>query len=109
MAKEDLLANLLVNLTTNESNSAQTDDNTLIQKMIAPNDNTQIVDILPTLNKLNPANFKWGGIYNIEWGEIYNIEWVDISNTWSSYNETWNQLINRQITANWLWNQGQWK
>lgn len=65
MAKEDLLANLLVNLTTSESNSTETDDNTLIQKMIAPNDSTQLADGVPNLTKLYPSTFVWGGaIFN---------------------------------------------
>lgn len=60
MAREDLLANLLLQLTQKESPPPQ-DDNTLIQKMIAPNDSAQLSDGAPTFTKLIPANFKWGG------------------------------------------------
>lgn len=79
MAREDLLANLLLQLTQKESPPPQ-DDNTLIQKMIAPNDSAQLSDGAPTFTVLNPTNFKWGG------------------------------LVNGQYQSpGWKWNQGQWK
>ncbi|AFK87700.1 hypothetical protein Tsac_2847 [Thermoanaerobacterium phage THSA-485A] len=64
MAREDLLARLLIQLTEKEGPPPE-DDNSLIQKMIAPNDSAQLSDNGVNLSLLNPATFVWGGaIFN---------------------------------------------
>lgn len=60
MAREDLLAQLQRQVLEKEG-PPPPDDNVLIQKMVAPNDSTQLSDGDPVLTVLNPANFKWGG------------------------------------------------
>lgn len=74
----DLLAQMLIQLTKKESAPLQ-DDNTLIQKMIAPNDSVSMDDSNLTMTKLNPSTFKWGGNVN----GVYQ-------------------------SPGWKWNQGQW-
>lgn len=77
--REDLLAQMLRNLTDKEDAPPQ-DDNTLIQKMIAPNETVQIDDSSLAFTKRTIANFVWGGYVG---ATFYD--------------------------PNWLWNQGQWK
>jgi hypothetical protein len=127
VSKQDLLTNLLMNLTTSESNSSygtQTSDNTLIQKMIAPNEVITTNDTFTFSNPYTPL-FLWGGT-----GVIAG--WVWNQGQYSGYgtNMLDNQLneiitsidtltfLNPYLTAviwggtgkitNWLWNQGQW-
>jgi hypothetical protein len=79
MAKEDLLAQLLIQLTEKEG-PPPLDDNSLIQKMVAPNDSAKISDNGVNLSLLNPVNFVWGGIVN-----------------------------GQTVNPGWKWGQGQWK
>lgn len=62
MANGDLLGNLLLSLAQNGDMSQSTDDNTLIQKMVAPNDYVQLQDNAPVFTQSDPSAFKWGGL-----------------------------------------------
>jgi hypothetical protein len=72
VAREDLLANLLHSLISKEDPPTQ-DDNTLIQKMVAPNDNVQLIDNEPVFTKSNPSNYVWGGYVGTTY---YNPGWI---------------------------------
>jgi hypothetical protein len=123
-AKEDLLANLLVNLTTTENNSSTTDDNTLIQKMVAPNENVSTADTF-TIKQLVVSTFLWGGTGVIAgwlWGQGqyvgYGLNMITegVNDLFTSRDTV--TLLNPYPstfiwggtgkTANWAWSQGQW-
>lgn len=59
--REDILAQLLLQLQGKEE-APQADENTEVQKLIAPNDSLQCGDTL-TLTNVNPSIFVWGGKY----------------------------------------------
>lgn len=101
MAREDLLPQLLRELTQKEGPPAP-DDNTLIQKMVAPNDSAQAADDAPAFSKLNPATFVWGGEPCL----------INFMGTFLSFPASfpgwigWSQQLT--ISAGWKWGQGQW-
>jgi hypothetical protein len=123
-AKEDLLANLLVNLTTTENNNSTTDDNTLIQKMIAPYGQVSTLDSF-TISLKSTSIFLWGGtgvIAGWVWSQGqyvgYGINMItqgindlftptDIVTLLNPYpsNFIWGGTGK---SANWIWSQGQW-
>lgn len=97
MAREDLLAQLLRTIVEKEG-PPPPDDNTLIQKMIAPYDFAQLSDD-PTLSVSDVINFVWGGtnvIAGWKWGQgqwLDGILWSYMNGTWSDYSsKQFNQL-----------------
>jgi hypothetical protein len=71
--REDLLAQLIRTLSTDKEQIDQTDDNTLIQKFVAPNETMQAVDTDPTTTKRTVSTFVWAGYVGATY---YNANWV---------------------------------
>lgn len=85
MAREALLAQLLRTIVEKEG-PPPTNDNALIQKMVAPNDSCKMSDT-PTFSVLNLADFVWGGLQDTAIMGVY-------------------QQYKNPV---WKWGQGQWK
>jgi len=124
-ANDDLLADLLMRLTRTESNLNSSDDNTLIEKMLAPNERVTPDDTLQT--SISIANkMKWGGTGFIAgwlWSQGqylgYGVNMIS-QGMCDVATSTDNLVLTTPIstsfkwsgtgkTANWLWNQGIWK
>lgn len=123
MAREDLLADLLISLLGKEDPPIQ-DDNTLIQKMVAPNDDATFDDTNLNVFKKVVTTLVWGGIgviTNWMWNQGQYFGGVHQKNITPSDTAQLNDVPSLTkhavssllwggtgITTNWSWNSGQY-